>query len=235
MIEELQALTATLDLLSELDQYNEWIVERLAPVPGDRVLEVGAGTGNITDYLRRDARELVATDVLPAYRRHLAQRFEGDSRVRIGSFNLDQPIPAELLAEPFDTVVCLNVLEHIADDLGALREMGKALRPGGRLALLVPAHPLLYGEFDRAVGHFRRYRRSDLRALLEEAGFRVARMEYFNILATIPWLINGRVLKRGYLPGGQASLANKLVPLLKWERLFGPPAGISLIAIAGKP
>ncbi len=234
MIEELQALTATLNQLAELDRYNQWIYERIEPALGRRILEVGAGTGNLTEYLRRADREVIATDVLPAYRGQLERRFAGDGRVTVGSFDLCQPAPAELLVDPCDTVVCLNVLEHIEDDLTALREMRRTLCPGGCLALLVPAHPFLYGEFDRAVGHFRRYRRSSLRRLLGEAGFRVTRLGYFNIVATLPWLLNGRLLKREYLPAGQTLLANRLVPLLKLERFFGPPAGLSLIALAEK-
>ena len=100
--------------------------------------------------------------------------------------------------------------------------------------MLVPAHQFLYGEFDRAVGHFRRYGKRELTTKLEKIGFALRRVKYFSLVATLPWLINGRLLKRDYLPTGQANLANRLVPLLKLERLIGPPCGLSLIAIAQK-
>ena len=106
--------------------------------------------------------------------------------------------------------------------------------PEGKLALLVPAHRFLYGEFDRALGHFRRYGRRELAAKLGKAGFVVREMNFFSLAAALPWLINGRLLKRDYIPAGQANLANLLVPLLKLERLIGPPCGLSLIAIAQK-
>jgi hypothetical protein len=93
---------------------------------------------------------------------------------------------------------------------------------------------VLYGEFDRAVGHFRRYEKRDLAAKLNSAGFSIRQIKFFNLLAALPWLINGRLLKRDYLPTGQANLANTLTPLLKLERLIGPPCGLSLIAIAQK-
>jgi hypothetical protein len=128
----------------------------------------------------------------------------------------------------------LNVLEHIEDDLFALAQMRDALSAEGNLALLVPAHRFLYGEFDRALGHFRRYGRRELATKLGKAGFVVREMNFFSLAAALPWLINGRLLKRDYIPAGQANLANLLVPLLKLERLIGPPCGLSLIAIAQK-
>jgi SAM-dependent methyltransferase len=154
--------------------------------------------------------------------------------VQIGKFDLANKAPAEWGARPFDSVVCLNVLEHIEDDLFALEQMHRVLAPGGNLALLVPAHQVLYGEFDRAVGHYRRYEKRELATKLKQAGFTVRKMKFFSLLATLPWLVNGRLLKRDYLPTGQANLANRLVPLLKLERFIGPPCGLSLIAIAQK-
>ena len=154
--------------------------------------------------------------------------------MQVGKFDLDQAAPAEFVAQPFDTVVCLNVLEHIEDDLFALEQMHNVLAPDGKLALLVPAHRILYGEFDRAVGHFRRYEKRELAGKLAQAGFAVREMKFFSLLATLPWLINGRIFNRDYLPASQANLANRLVPLLKLEKLIGPPCGLSLIAIAQK-
>ena len=164
----------------------------------------------------------------------MQETFADQPHVQVGEFNLDKAAPAEYVAAAFDSVVCLNVLEHIKNDLFALQQMRNALTAGGNLALLVPSHQFLYGEFDRAVGHFRRYERKGLHKLLERAGFQVREMKFFSMAAMLPWFINGRVLKRDYLPPNQASLADQLVPLLKLEKLIGPPCGISLIAIAQK-
>jgi len=234
MAEEYLALTATLHQLAELDRYNHWIFEQIAPALGRRIIEIGSGTGNITHFLSTEGRQVVATDVVPAYRRELQSIFSDHSNVSVGKFDLTAPAPAEYLADPFDTVVCLNVLEHVEDDLFALDQMREVLADDGSLALLVPAHRILFGEFDRAVGHFRRYERRELSDKLDRSGFKVIDMKFFSMLATLPWLLNGRLLKRDYLPAGQANLANKLVPLLKLERLIGPPFGLSLIAIAKK-
>ncbi len=234
MTQESLALTASLNQLAELDRYNNWIYEEIAPALGRRVLEVGSGTGNITQFLCADGREVMATDIVPSYRHELERLFDGQSNVRIGKYDLAGEAPEEFVADPFDSVVCLNVLEHIEHDLFALDQIRSVLKPGGKLALLVPAHQFLYGEFDRAVGHFRRYGKRELTIKLEKTGFAVRRVKHFSLVAALPWLINGRLLKRDYLPTGQANLANRLVPLLKLERLIGPPCGLSLIAIAQK-
>jgi len=234
MAQESQVLTATLNQLSEIDRYNLWMFEQFAAYVGRRVIEVGAGTGNITQFLQAHHRQVIATDVMPGYRQALAKRFGHLPNFQIGQFDLTQAAPAEWRAEPVDTVVCLNVLEHIEDDLFALRQMQSVLAVEGHLALLVPAHRWLYGAFDRAVGHFRRYTKEELAGKLHGVGFQVREVKYFNLAAVLPWLVNGRVLKRAHLPKGQVSLVDRLVPLLKLERLIGPPCGLSLIAIARK-
>ena len=235
MAEESLALTATLNQLAELDRYNHWIYEQIASAIGQRILEVGSGTGNITQFLCANGQEVMATDVVPSYRNELQRLFGAKPHVQVGKFDLDREAPPEFIDRPFDTVVCLNVLEHIEDDQFALAQMYRALAPRGKLALLVPSHRILYGEFDRAVGHYRRYEKRELAGKLTQAGFAVREMKFFSLLATLPWLINGRILKRDYLPAGQANLADRLVPLLKLEKLIGPPCGLSLIAIAQKP
>ena len=234
MAQESLALTATLNQLAELDRYNHWIFEHISHALGRRVLEVGSGTGNITQFLCANGREVTATDVVASYRNELERLFGDNPNVRVRRFDLTAKAPDPFIAEPFDSIVCLNVLEHIEDDLFALAQMRDSLAAGGKLALLVPAHRVLYGAFDRAVGHFRRYEKPELADKLKKTGFAVREMKFFSLVAALPWLINGRLLKRDYIPVGQANLANHLVPFLKLERLIGPPCGLSLIAIAQK-
>jgi SAM-dependent methyltransferase len=234
MAQESLALTTTLNQLAELDRYNHWIYEHISHALGRRVLEVGSGTGNITQFLCAGGREVLATDVVPSYRNELERLFGAYPNVRVGKFDLTAEAPRAFVADPFDSVVCLNVLEHVEDDLFALAQMRASLAPAGKLALLVPAHRFLYGAFDRSLGHFRRYEKRELAGKLKKAGFAVREMKFFSLVAALPWLINGRLLKRDYIPAGQANLANLLVPLLKLERLIGPPCGLSLIAIAQK-
>ena len=234
MVQEHASMTVSLNQFADHDRYNGWIYDEIARVLGREVLEVGSGTGNITRFLAQGGRKVVATDGLPAYREHLRDLYRSNPQVEVGEFDLNLPAPEECVARQFDSVVCLNVLEHIEDDRGALREMRRVIRPGGYLALLVPAHPILYGKFDAAVGHFRRYSKAPLLQLLRESEFDVTSIKFFNIAAVIPWLVNGRIFKRDYLPEDQTSLVDLLVPVLKLERFIGPPCGLSLIALAKK-
>lgn len=234
MTQEILTLTTTLNNLAELDRYNYWIYEQIADALGSRILEVGSGTGNITQFLCVNGSEVMATDIVTGYHSKLQRLFSEKPNVSVGILDLTAKAPEEFVNRFFDTVVCLNVLEHIEDDLFALEQMREVLVPGGKLALLVPAHQILYGEFDRAVGHYRRYEKKELEAKLKRANFIVRRIKFFSLVAALPWLINGRLLKRDYLPTGQTNIANRLVPLLKLESLIGPPCGLSLIAIAQK-
>jgi SAM-dependent methyltransferase len=224
-------LHATLRRMAALDRYNAFLFEQIRPAIGQRVLEVGAGTGNLTQFLR-SADAVVATDFDPEYVELLRRRFEHHANVEVATFDLAQPLPERLARERFDTVICLNVLEHVADDRGALARLREVLEPGGRLVLLVPAHQALYGTIDEAIGHYRRYERDDLVRLLEEVGFRVEEQKHVNATSMAGWLLNGRVLKRRSVPGLQARIADRLVPIYRLERKLNLPFGLSVIAIA---
>ncbi len=221
----------TLLRLSRAERYNRWMFEQLAPWLGQRVLEIGAGIGSFTRFLL-DRPLALATDLNPRYLRILANTFERHTRVEVAPLDLRTFDPAPLAARGIDTVVCLNVLEHVEDDRAALRRLHDALVPGGRLLLLVPAHPRLYGPIDRAVHHFRRYGRADLVGRLEEAGFHVERTIFFNRLGVLGWFVNGTLLRRRLVPGLQVRFQNLLVPLLRAEARVPMPFGLSLIAIA---
>jgi SAM-dependent methyltransferase len=128
-------------------------------------------------------------------------------------------------------VVCSNVLEHIEDDRAALEALRKLLVPGGRIVLVVPALHALYGSIDRAIGHYRRYTSQEIAAVLSAAGLEVEHVSYFNLLGVPGWFLNARILQRRTIPGLQARLNDRLVPLLRLERRFRPPLGMSLLAV----
>jgi glycosyltransferase involved in cell wall biosynthesis len=221
----------TLLRLSRAERYNRWMFEQLAPWLGRRALEIGSGIGSFTRYLV--GRELViATDLNPRYLRILSNTFERHTRVEVTSLDLMNFDPAPVAARGIDTILCLNVLEHVEDDLGALRRLHAALVPGGRLLLLVPAHEWLFGAIDRAIDHHRRYGRAGLAARLREAGFEVEHTAFFNRLGVVGWYLNSVVLRRTRVPGLQVHLQNALVPLLRAESALRLPFGLSLIAVA---
>jgi hypothetical protein len=127
------------------------------------------------------------------------------------------------------------VLEHIEDDRAALEALRKLLVPGGRIVLIVPALHALYGSIDRAIGHHRRYTRREVTAVLSAAGLEVEHVSYFNLLGVPGWFLNARILQRRTIPGLQARLNDRLVPLLRIERRFRPPLGMSLLAVGRAP
>jgi len=222
----------TLDRISgALGRYNVWMYEQIASAVGEDVLEVGSGIGNLSVFLQ-DRRRVCLTDVSPGYLDILAERFASRPQVSVHAWDLGKPVPPALETQRFDTIICLNVLEHIEDDRSALDRMRSLLKPDGRLALLVPAHPFLYNGFDAGLDHYRRYSKHGLKRLLTESGFRTRRLEYFNALGALGWFVNGTLLRKTLLPTGQMGLFDKLVPLLKFERYIPLPFGISAIAIA---
>ena len=216
--------------------------KQLEPYVGRRVLEVGAGVGNMTRFLLRRER-VIATDLDAKYLRILHHLFDSYTHVTIGRFDLGDRPPATETdgavdlpgAERIDTVVCLNVLEHIEDDERALRTFHELLEPGGRLILLVPALQSLYGSLDRALDHFRRYERAELLDKLGRAGFEIEASWFFNLLGVFGWYLNSRLLKRTTFPPVQLTLYDLLVPLFRLESRWRLPFGMSLIAIARKP
>src|SRR5439155_1403540 len=183
----------TLELMSAAPRYNAWQYEVIAPYLGRRVLEVGSGIGNISEQLLRAPRELlVLTDTDPWYREQLARRFAARPEVAITELTLPDPTaPARLAAHRLDTIVALNVVEHIENDVGALRTMRDLLVRDGRVVVLVPAHQALYGELDRELGHFRRYDKTSLGKAYQRAGLVVEHLLWFNRVGTLGWWFHG--------------------------------------------
>ncbi len=223
----------TLERMATAPAFNRWMYDRLRPWIGQRVLEVGSGIGNMSQFFS-DRERVVLTDTEPWYREQLRARFGGRSHVTVAELVLPDGARA-LGGETFDTVVCLNVLEHIEDDRGSLATMRRLLAPSGHLVLLVPALPFLYGSLDAALGHYRRYTPRLLRERYREAGLAVRHLEYFNLAGVPGWWFTGRVLRRPLIPTGAPKAYDRLVPLFRLERLLPWRLGQSLIAIGQRP
>jgi SAM-dependent methyltransferase len=225
--------STTLERMADAPAFNRWMFDRLERWVGSRVLEIGSGIGNMSQFFI-DRERVVLTDTETAYRAVLRAKF--GPRANVAVVRLALPgVPPALSGERFDTVVCLNVLEHIEDDVASLRAMHELLAPGGRLVLLVPAFPGLYGSLDRALGHYRRYTRALLRARYRATGFHMRHLEYFNLAGMPGWWVTGRILRRTLIPTGSLALYDKLVPLFRWERFLPFRVGQSLIAIGERP
>lgn len=223
----------TLRRLRHARRYNEWVWSQLRPFVGDRVLEVGCGVGVFTGFLRNHSLVL-ATDNNPQYLRLVGRRFQMHDNIAVERIDWERPDLEALRAHRFDTILCLNVLEHIERDDDALATFASLLPAGGRLVLQVPAMAALYGEIDRAIGHFRRYERAAIGDQLRRHGFAVESARYFNLAGVLGWFVNARLLRRRSVPGVQARLANALVPLLSLEQRLSPPLGMSLLVVGRK-
>jgi glycosyltransferase involved in cell wall biosynthesis len=223
----------TLQRLRHARRYNDWVWEQLAPHVGDRVLEVGCGVGNFTRFLRNRER-VVATDNNPQYLEVVRHSLENFDNIEVQHVNWEDPSLDGLRRERFDTVLCLNVLEHIENDDAAVATFAALLQPGGRLVLQVPAVHALHGHIDAAIGHFRRYEHGELSAKLQAHGFSTETMRYFNLPGLFGWYVNSVLLRRRTVPGLQARLANLLVPWLRLEQHLRPRWGMALLAVGRK-
>jgi 2-polyprenyl-3-methyl-5-hydroxy-6-metoxy-1,4-benzoquinol methylase len=227
----------TLRRMATLAPYNRWLHERFEQHLGQRILEVGSGVGNQTQFFIHERARVVASDIEPHYLRELVGRFVEWANVRIASyrFPLNDRDRAELHEDRIDTIVCLNVLEHIEDDRGTLRDFASVLQPGGHLVLLVPALKALYGTLDRHLHHHRRYSAEELRSVVADAGFQIEKMRYLNRPAVFGWWLSSRVLKRRVMPRGQLRAFKWLMPLLRLEENTQPSFGLSLLVLARRP
>jgi len=225
----------TLARMGKLEPYNRWLADRFEKSLGQRVLEIGAGFGNMTRHLT--PREMIiASDLDAVALEYLRGAFRDDPSIRIASyrFPLQPGQRRELEGLALDTVVCLNVLEHIEDDVSTLADLLSILRPGGRLVLIVPAHARLYSSLDVHLRHFRRYEKPELEKKIRDAGFVLEDCRFLNRPGVFGWYVNGRVLRRRVLPRGQLSLFKLVLPLLRSEETNPPSWGLSLLAIARK-
>ena len=221
-------------VLQEAVHYRAWLYSLVAPFLGKRILEIGAGIGNYTELFVA-SEKVFATDFEPLFVEYLDKRFSQNPQIvpLLLDLNTISPEQQEFYRQQaIDTVVALNVLEHIEDQQLTLRSLAACLAPGGRLILILPALPWLFNQLDAAYGHFRRYQKGDMPSLAAQSGLRVEQLGYFNFLGVLGWWLNGRLRRQHSLPGQQTKIFNLLVPVLqRIERILPLPFGLSLLAV----
>jgi len=223
----------TLRRRSALRNYNNWIWERVRRYVGQRVLELGAGTGAMTRFLY--GRELiVATDKETPYVDRLLNAFRRRPGIIVERLDPESDDAQRLAHHNFDTVLCINVLEHTQNDVAALKNAHALLQSGGRVIVFVPAGRSLYGSMDRSVGHLRRYERDELASKLRDAGFEVEDIGFQNRTSKLAWWMNSKVLQRAELPSAQSKVFDRFVPLIRALDGTNPSTGLSLIAVGRK-
>lgn len=217
--------------MSGVPAFNRWMADTVRPFLGAHVLEIGAGLGNMSRQLC-PRESYTASDINPLYLDYLRGTNTGKPYFEARRLDLGSGADFEAVAGRYDSVVCLNVLEHIRDEALALANIRTALQPGGRAVILVPQGPSLYGSLDRVLGHERRYTRRSLTQAVESAGFTVERIFDFNRMTTPGWWWNGKMMGREHFSRLQLKLVNGNVWWIRRVDRFLPWPGTSLIVIA---
>lgn len=221
-----------LNNLTGTPQYLSWLTRKLRPHLGDTILEVGAGIGNLTGRLMARRLLYVAGEKDPLHLHALRNRFLRTPNVVVQ--RLDPEAAGDLagLENCFDTVLCINLLEYLADPRAVLESLRTTLKADGVIVALAPQGPGLFGSLDERLGHKRRYRAAELRSLLEAAGFAVEQMQQFNRAGAPPWWAYGRAMSSKGISKPVLKIFDKTVWL--WRRIDGilPWRALSLIAVA---
>lgn len=223
-----------LEAFSVAPRFNRWMAETIQPYIGQTVLEVGAGIGNITRLLVPRRRRYIVSDINCDNLARLRNQFHHRPNVEVRAGDILRPECFRDLANRLDSVVCLNVLEHIEDDSLALQQIHSILQPGGKAVILVPQGPEIFGSLDAAFGHYRRYTQAELREKMGAAGLAVERVIMFNRISRPAWFVCGRILKQKTPRRRQLRWFDRFVWL--WRRIDSklPWPSTSLIAIGVK-
>jgi 2-polyprenyl-3-methyl-5-hydroxy-6-metoxy-1,4-benzoquinol methylase len=229
----------TLDTISEADKFNQWMFETIKPFAKGKVLEVGSGIGNISELFLDNGFSIMLSDFRPEYCSELRNKFSVKPNF-LGVQNIDLVHPDfsrnyKNLLNSFDTVFALNVVEHIENDKKAILNCRQLLKEDGHLIILVPSYQNLYNSFDKELGHFRRYKVSQLKSIFDQSKFEIIHSQYFNLMGTLGWYVNGSILKKRTIPANQMKMYNKLVPIFKiLDKVTLQRAGLSTIVIGSK-
>jgi len=229
------AIIRDLEVMAGATNYRRWIYSQFDKYLGGRIVELGSGIGTFTE-LFLDRELVVAVDNHEPCIEYLKRRFSGHKNVIPLKRDIGSVEMLEVSYYKPHTVVCINVLEHVKDDMMALSHMFEILNIGGKAILLVPAFQSLYGSIDRLVGHYRRYSKRELTSKLIGTGFKIREAFYMNSLAVLGWLLNNRIIRRKEESLEQVLFYDRfIVPSLKnVERIVRPPLGLSIVAIAEK-
>lgn len=229
----------TLDVISVADKFNRWMFQAIQPFAKGDILEIGSGIGNISSHVLENNFQLMLSDFRSEYCEELRNKFSTYPNI-LGVRRIDLVDPEfsqkyNDLLNKFDTVFALNVIEHIEDDNLAIANCKRFLRKGGHLIILVPSYQKLFNNFDVELGHFRRYNIPKLINIFKKNELEIIHHQYFNLIGTLGWLVNGNLLKKKSIPEGQMILYNKLVPVFKIvDKAAFNKVGLSTIVIGSR-
>jgi SAM-dependent methyltransferase len=226
-----------LDVISSATKFNRWTYETISPFCSGKILEIGSGVGNISNFFVADNRTITLSDIRSNYRDILQKKFNmsADNVLDIDIAHTNFTTNYSSLLNSFDSVFALNVVEHIKDDQLAIQNMYQLLKPGGQMTILVPAYQALYNDIDLSLEHFKRYNKKSLGSLMSKFA-PIKKSFYFNTPGIFAWWIAGKLLNHKTIPEGEMKLYNTFVPVFKLvDRITFRKMGLSVICVIQKP
>jgi hypothetical protein len=233
-----------LEAMAEASNYHRWIVRMFAPYLGRHIVEVGAGLASFAELILKHHKCETLSLVEPSaemYRQLMVNApllIAGRDDTRVYTYQSSFVAAAPLIRSKKapDSIIYVNVLEHIADDELELTTIQQTLTVGGRVFLFVPALPWLYGAFDERVGHVRRYTKRSLEEKLKRAGFKTVLSTYFDAVGIAPWWIKYCLLRSVTMEPASVRFYDRfIVPAVsRMESVIRPPLGKNLIVVAEK-
>jgi 2-polyprenyl-3-methyl-5-hydroxy-6-metoxy-1,4-benzoquinol methylase len=226
-----------LETMQEARRYSAHLFDLFRDHLGKRVLEVGSGIGTMSRRLADAADFVLGLEPNVNCVTRLQDAMQGHPRFSFRACHLEECDRNELTSLRLDTVICVNVLEHIEDDVAALKTFKDVLIPGGRVLIFVPAIQAAYGPLDAELGHHRRYSKPTLAKAFTDAGLDLITLRYTNPIGLAGWMYNAHISKSTAHSPAQVKLFETLVApwALPLERLIPPPIGLSLVAVGVKP
>ena len=222
-----------LEILADMPNYYGWIVDTFRPWLKGHTMEIGTGIGTVARLIFDDVDSLYLVEPSPHLTELLPPSIANHEKVSIYNETSEQRLP-QMADQTCDTVIMVNVLEHIEDDGDAIEQLYRILKPGGRLLLFVPALQFLYSELDSKHGHFRRYHLAPLAFKLKSHGFKIHYNKYFDLAGVLPWwLINTLGKKTEFNPAMAIIYDRYIIPITRFiERFISPPLGKNIIIVA---
>lgn len=226
-----------LEIASDAENFNNWMFEEVSSKLKGEILEVGSGIGTFSEKIIRNfpKSEITLTDISQEYIHQLRNRFK-EKNITIQKLDLNVVEHYEKIGfEKFDSIIALNVLEHVKNDEFALEQLYKMLRKGGNLILLIPCHKFLYNVIDSSIGHYRRYTKKDLEKKISKTKFKLEKIFYFNMIGILGWYVNGNICKKTNVNDTAFKIFDKFIPCIKkTEKVLGKKIGISIICYLKK-
>jgi len=223
----------TLLVIKEADAFLDWSYEQVKPFIHGSIFEIGSGLGVFSKKLDDDFKDNYKffTDLDEKYVKDLTNKYSSNNKVSCFQLNAGNKNDFKKLKTKVDTVLLSNVLEHIEDDVGVLKNIHSVLSDSGNLLIIVPAYPWLFNCIDKAVGHYRRYSKKEIIKVVNQAGLQVNDVFYFNALSMLGWFVNGKILRQKTVNKSGMKILNTIVPMLKFleKHILRRSIGLSLV------